>query len=632
MFRVPQSPAKNVLTISEFKGVDLYNAPANVEHCRSPQAPNMIRDVPGKVRKRMGFYTVKRFMGSINGIFYLRDKVLVHAGPHLYLMNRGEEEGGTIDNTSLPIYTKMNNERSKAWEMNGFLYLQDGKQFLVFGEFEKSGTKEYAIKLVSEIAYIPTIIISRNPNGGGTTLEPVNLLQSKWRESFLCQASLTVYQLTAGDLDDTPVTAKKLLADGAWKELLEKTDFTVDRKRGQLKFVTAPGLSPITGQDNLIITASKKREGYQDRINQCSVSILYGVNGAADRLFVSGNSAFPNRDWYSQMSDPTYFGDLWYTILGQDGSGVLGYSIINDKLAAHKDEGEDGRNVILRQGVLVDNKAAFPIIGSLQGKGAIAKHSFAYLSTEPLFLTELGIMAITAADITGEKYSQNRSFYINKQLNSEATKKDAFGFTYRDFYLLAVDERVYILDGLQKTYERGAPYSTYQYECYYWENLGARIFWEKDGKLYFGSQYGELNCFYNDPENPLSYQDKGKAIEAYWDIPDIDGSHFFQNKTFRRISVRLASALATGVKIKAQKRGIWYEIADAQAKARYLDFSAVNFEKFAFSSDQTPKTINTKIRVKKVDKVRFRLENNQKNEPFGIYSVAFTFSEQGMFQ
>ena len=48
------SISKNIITIDTFKGVDLTNAPSNVSINRSPEAPNMIRDVPGKVRKRMG--------------------------------------------------------------------------------------------------------------------------------------------------------------------------------------------------------------------------------------------------------------------------------------------------------------------------------------------------------------------------------------------------------------------------------------------------------------------------------------------------------------------------------------------------------------------------------------------------
>ena len=68
-FSVPAGTARSRTTISEFKGVDLHNAPANVSLNRSPDAPNMIRDVPGKVRKRCGYHLVRRFPGASSGVF-----------------------------------------------------------------------------------------------------------------------------------------------------------------------------------------------------------------------------------------------------------------------------------------------------------------------------------------------------------------------------------------------------------------------------------------------------------------------------------------------------------------------------------------------------------------------------------
>ena len=119
------------------------------------------------------------------------------------------------------------------------------------------------------------------------------------------------------------------------------------------------------------------------------------------------------------MNDPTYWGDQAYSVLGQSDSAIVGYSIVNARLAAHKDSTDSDRNVIVREGTLVDNKPAFPIVNILQGEGAIGPYSFGYLGTEPLFLTKLGVYAITAQDITGEKYSQSRSFFLNGKLLEE---------------------------------------------------------------------------------------------------------------------------------------------------------------------------------------------------------------------
>ena len=55
---------------------------------------------------------------------------------------------------------------------------------------------------------------------------------------------------TSPDVHDT---------DGEWVEKAENTDFTVDRDTGLVTFKTAPGVSPVTGQDNVRITAHKAR-------------------------------------------------------------------------------------------------------------------------------------------------------------------------------------------------------------------------------------------------------------------------------------------------------------------------------------------------------------------------------------
>lgn len=624
-FNIPAPVSRSVAAIEDFKGVDLNSSPTNVSLTRSPEAPNMIRDVPGKVRKRQGYELTGTYSGRINGVHRLGEKTLIHAGTSLYL-------NGTV------IRSGLADDRSVARQFYGKLFIFDGKKALCYGEFEtKSGsttTKTWKICAIEEEAYIPTIIISRFPSGGGKTLEPINLIGKKFKESFLGTETDKVYQLTTTELSSDAVSVRVLVKEGEWTDKTEGTHFTVNRTAGTVTFTTAPGASPVSGMDNVEITAAKVRDGYADKINKCRIMSLYGVNGSLDRMFVSGNPEFQNYDWYCQMADGFYFGDTWYSVLGQGNSAIVGYSIINDRLAAHKSESEEGRNIILRRGELNGEQASFSIVGTLSGRGALCRHTFEYLGSEPLFLTDLGVMAITAADLTGEKYSQNRSFYINNALLSESNLKDSFAFTWRDFYLLSVGTgRVYILDGLQKTYEKDNPYSNFQYECYYWDNVPARLFWEdSQGRLCFGDANGKTYRFYDDKENQKSYNDLGKAIVARWDIPDLSGKAFYKNKTFRYLSLRLAPAIATGVEVYVEKKGVWSKIYDSGAKAMYFDFTHINWEKINFSTDNTPRTFGQKIKVKKVDKARFSLRNGALNEPFGLYMVAFEFTENEYYR
>lgn len=614
-FKIPSSPARSNVTISNFLGVDFTNSPANVDENKSPNAVNMIRDVPGKVRKCMGYHTIKTYTGKkINGSHKLLGTAnrLIHAGANFY-------SGDTS------LYSTANDVISKSWQFNDKLYIIDGKALLVY-----DGS---TVAPATSTAYIPTVTISKDPSGGGTQYEDLNLLQPGFIETFLGTASVTAYQLTFSGLDATAVKVEVMDSNGDFVTKTVTTDYTVDRTNGIINFLTAPGVSPLTGEDNVKITAYRTVSGYADRINKCSVGTLFGVNGAQDRLFLSGNPDFINYDWYSQQYDPGYFPDTGYSVMGSDRSAIVGYSIISNYLATHKDEMETDQSIILRQGDLVDNSPAFKIINTLQGAGSIAKHSFSYLSTEPLFLTRSGVYAVTAQDITGEKYAQNRSFFINGRLLDEENLENAVAFTFDDMYWLCINGVAYILDGLQPMQtDKSMPYATRQYAGFYRTNLPATSLWEDSGIMYFGTIDGKICECYKDPFSQLSYNDDGVAIEAYWETPDLDGQLFYKNKTFRFMAVRLQSAIATSLKIFVQKRGIWSFVKEESKKTRYFAFQYLVFPKLSFSNDTTQKIISTKLRVKKIDKARFRLLNDELNEPFGIFDIAFEFVESGNFK
>lgn len=395
-FSIPAAEPKYSATIEYFRGVDLLNSPSNVDESRSPAAPNMIRDQVGKVRKRMGYTTRASAPngGRINGVHFLNGERLIHAGTKLYKL-AGTEWTELADG--------MADARSKSFSFDGKLYLLDGSTYRVYdGE---------TVQAVSQAAYVPTIIISRNPDGGGTTYEALNLLGLAWKESFLGKADVKEYQLTTIELGEETVKAEILGEDGEWTEKTEGTDFTVDREKGLVTFNTAPGESPVKGQDNVRITASKTREGYADKINKCRIYAVYGVGGAEDRIFLSGNPDEPGQDWYSGFEDPTYFPDTAYTKVSRDGSAVVGYAILGNTLATFLQGRGVGRNAVVRTGSLdSDGEALFRVTNTLLGEAPVAPFSFAYIGKEPLFLTERGIYAITAEELTGEKYTQERSY------------------------------------------------------------------------------------------------------------------------------------------------------------------------------------------------------------------------------
>lgn len=625
-FKVPKAQTKSIQTVSEFLGVDFTNSPANVDMRRSPNCKNMIREVPGKVRKSLGWEVVKTYTdGKINGYHYFRGEngYAVHVGEKLYY---GDEL----------LYDDMNDARSKSWQFGDTIYIADGKCLLACTakERDSEGNAIHIIKAASEDAYIPTLTISKDPSGGGVPYEALNLIQPGFTEMFLGKANVVEYSLSFGELDFTEVKAQVLNSDGNWVDKKENTDFTVNRTTGVVTFTSAPGVSPVTGEDNVKITAYKTVSEYADRINKCTIGTLYGVGGSQDRLFLSGNPDYPNYDWFSEQFNPQYFADINYSRLGSDRGAIIGYSVVNNYLATHKDDMERDQNIIMRSGSTSDDGTTiFRVVNSVQGPGALSKDSFGYLSTEPLFLTSQGVFAVTSQDVTGEKYAQNRSYYINGKLLNEPNLENAVACIYNDMYWLCVNGVCYILDGIQAVMtDKSMPYSTRQYCAFYRTNVPANTMWVKDNQLWFGTNDGRVCRFFKDTNQITNYSDDGQPIEAVWETPDIDGQLFFKNKTLKYLAIRLDSAVATSLKLYGMERGLWDLIKYDEAFARALKFSQVTFSKFSFSCDLTQKISRTKMRIKKVDKFRLRFVNDALNEPFSLYDFAFEYLENGNYK
>ena len=246
-----------------------------------------------------------------------------------------------------------------------------------------------------------------------------------------------------------------------------------------------------------------------------------------------------------------------------------------------------------------------------------------------------GIYAITAQDITGEKYSQNRSFYLNGSLTKEDHLENAVATVFDDMYILAVNSQLYILDGLQATRtDKSEPYSTRQYVGFYCNNIPSVCIWTDEDTLWFGTGDGKVCTFHTDIDDLDSYNDDGAPIYCCWETPDLDGKLFYKNKTFRYFAIRMMKALKTSVKMYSQKLGTWSPnpIKEDTSSGVVFDFDNIDFELFSFSTDRSEKVVHAKIRVKKADKARFKVENDKLNEPFGLFDLALEYIESGNYK
>lgn len=238
-----------------FRGNDFSVDASLVDKSRSPYAPNLISDIGGMPEKRLGWRVLHTLEQPINGLWYGeingQKSFIAHGGTKIY----------KFTSTSFEVIKEnVSNAKSKAFFMRsaddtGKMYILTGNEYLCY-----DGT---TCKNVTEEAYVPTVIISRNPTGGGTVYESVNLLSPKRTDSFLGNSTDKIYQLSANNL--TSIDKVEVMNSSGVFETLA-SGYTSDLTSGKITFSSVH--EPIvTGQDNVKITYTKNVEGYADRIN-----------------------------------------------------------------------------------------------------------------------------------------------------------------------------------------------------------------------------------------------------------------------------------------------------------------------------------------------------------------------------
>ena len=92
------------------------------------------------------------------------------------------------------------------------------------------------------------------------------------------------------------------------------------------------------------------------------------------------------------------------------------------------------------------------------------------------------------------------------------------------------------------------------------------------------------------------------------------------------------SVLKSTVTLYSCRRGIWSKIKTKSFSNRVFSFSGLIYSQFTFNNDASDPVMSSKMRVRKIDKARFKIENLNLNEPFGIHDLAIEYVENGNFK
>lgn len=653
------SPTPYVTVIDQLRGVDFTSAPINVAEGRAYNAPNMIRDVPGKVRKRMGYERVYQFNDPIYGIFDYFGTMFVHAGTELFYWEYdvATHEYDFLRVVPAPIEPTLPAAPSHAYLVGKKMVILTGEGMYIYYR------DDLGIRHIGEAgayAKIPEVTIGRPPAGGGDTY-PFNMLTPFYTDCFLSDGTSTVYQLSYYPLGSANVEVLKVNNNGTWSTVPD-TDYDVDVNAGTVTFHSAPPLPPVSGEDNIKITASVpdgEDSDFQEmraKLYGCTFGVVYGAGGQLDRLFISGNVNYQNNDWYCDVNDPTMWGDINYGQIGQQDSPITGYSIVDGKLATHKSNEVHGRNIYIREGKLdLETEdlmpTEFPITGIIQGKGAIAPFSFAYLD-EPLYLTGDGVYATTPYEFNGMWYAQKRSYYLDGKLLKMKDLRGAIACAWKDFYLLSIGDEVFILDTLQRDGSGIVRDSQFQYEAYHFTGIQVNCWFPmqeryeyygygfpaavKD-RLVFGSADGCLYSFFTDTRSGNSYLDGyykvsetgeeyGRPIQARWEFTQKGNFYLDKDMYWIALSIDTTPVSSFDIYYRRAEDGS-YEKLQFDNTIRFFAYDEVDYAHWVYSGSSDPKTVGHTLKMKRYDSCHISIRNERGREGIFLYAIALEYEE-----
>lgn len=459
---------------SGFRGADFRGEEVNLT--RSPDCLNVWRDYKEieSIRTRPAMELMADFKETVYGIFFFGNKMLVHAGSTLYILNNGQKT---------TLYTGLNEAKSAAFQYGEKWYFKDGSHYLCY-DGETIG---------EVVGYIPTTTIGRNPLGGGTTLEDVNMLSDYRKNSFLADGLSFTFFLDVINIDSDFVPEVSL--DG---EPVSADDYTVDYENGSVSFKYTPPDPPETdGQDNVLITFKKSVPRYRTVIQGCTMLQVFD-----NRVFFSGNPDFPNVMWHCSLNDPSYVSDLDYYEEGMDSAAIRGMVAGNNALWVFREPSTANTTVFYHTPTLDEEYGKiYPSCHSSVTTGCIG--GAINFNDDIVFFSDRGMEGISG-DVTTEQVVGHRSTLVDRKLVSEEGYSDMILAEWEGYLLVCIGTHIYLADSRAVFTNE----DHVEYDWFYWE-MSERILCAivQSGVLYLGTENGVYTLTGNG------------SVESYWVTP-----------------------------------------------------------------------------------------------------------------
>ena len=589
-------PTALTRTYTNFAGVDFSTDSSQIEINRSPDALNVwknYKDTEGTcIETRPGLKLIGTIGNKVLGIYAVSNsKAVVHSGTKLYEWTNFPDE--PTNETLNELYEGMNiNNRTSFNKFGNYLYINDGTNYLRY-----DGN---SVSKVSDSAFVPTTTIGRSPTGGGELYQDVNVLSKQRINQFLADGTSTNYVLDAIGIESVD---KVVVNDTE----LTNSDYSVNLATGIITFNTAPAQPALSGKDNVFITFTKEVAGYEDRISNCTKAIMWD-----NRIFFTGNTAYPNAIFHCELNDPTYISDLSYSEDGASDSPIKDIVVGSDVLWVLKDKDQNNANVFYHTKMIDDEQGkVYPCV---QGNVELGCKSVAMNFLDDIvYLSIDGLQGIITTELDSRQVISPRSHLVDSKLVNNTDYYNAQMEEWEGYLLILVGDEIYLADSRQKT----AYLASFEYEWYRWKISKAKpnILKEYNGNLYIGGRDGSIYSL-------EGTNDDGDAINSYWTtIMDNFGYPNHYKTTNKRGGIAKLRTMQNGrvkIAMKTDKIPDYKYVTEKSLQG--FDFNKINFENFSFNTTNEVFLIY-KIKQKKIKEISLKIYSDEKDKPFGVFQM-----------
>lgn len=446
------------------------------------------------------------------------------------------------------------------------LYMLNGIEYLVWD----------GIGYVDSVGgYVPVIVTASAPGGGGTTLEPVNMLTGKRRVKFSADGESTVYHLP-----ETNVTS----IDFVFVEGAEQTaGFTVDKAAGTVTFSSAPA----QGSNNVQVFYNVANT-LRDKIEKMRFSEFF--NGSSDtRVFLYGDGS--NKAYYCGVTEDgeasaEYFPDLYEVQIGTVNTPITAMARHYSKLLVFKPEAVYATSysaITLEDG---STTAGFYTVPIHRAIGNEAPGQVQLVNNYPRSFCAGNIYEWRLATTlyADERNAKNISDRVQRSMNNaDVSKIHTFDndMTHEYFVFLGDEAGTVLVNN----YEIGV--------WYMYTGLPAACACCDGTTMYLGFSDGRVVDF-----DHIYTTDDGKVINSRYESGNMAFDADFKRKTSSIIWVSMKPAVNARILISARsdKKS---DYAEKEVVSNLSGFDHVNFWHFSFLTNRAPQMERVKLKVKK---------------------------------